>query len=63
MRVSSFKVYEGLSNAEVIRLLQDGPLAIAVSSGDWENYGSGTFTPQNAGELDHIALLVGYTQD
>ena len=46
---------------EIIALLQNGPVAIAISADNWEYYGSGVFScPQNS-QINHAVLLVGYT--
>ena len=38
-------------------------MAIAVSSGRWEDYGRGIFSCRSKDSIDHAALLVGYTPD
>lgn len=38
-------------------------MAIAVSSERWEDYGKGIFSCRSKDEIDHAALLVGYTPD
>lgn len=50
-----------LSDGELIALLQIRPVAIAISSVGWENYGGGVFACGINPVIDHAVLLVGYT--
>ncbi len=47
----------------MIALLQDGPVAIALSADGWSGYSSGTFTCTSNAVVNHAVLLVGYTAD
>ena len=53
--------YYDLTDSEIIQLLQDGPLNIAVSSSGWSSYSSGTYSCGSLVSIDHAVLLVGYT--
>ena len=52
-----------LSESEVVELLQDGPLNIALSADNWEYYGSGVFSCPSWAGVNHAVLLVGYTEE
>jgi hypothetical protein len=68
---ASNKVYFGyipqkfynISDGDMINLLQVGPVAISVSSNNWEDYKSGVFRCNSADRINHAVLLIGYTPD
>ncbi len=45
----------------MVTLLQDGPLAIEISSDGWDTYSSGVFSCPSNANVDHAVLLIGYT--
>ena len=51
----------GASDTKIIEMLQDGPVAIAVAASDWEGYSQGVLGCSYFSQVDHAALLVGYT--
>lgn len=51
-----------MTDSQLIDLLQEGPVAISISSQDWNKYGSGVFKCSASAGVDHAVLLVGYTQ-
>jgi len=53
--------YYSLSDSDLISLLQSGPVAIAISSSGWQNYGSGVYSCPLVSAVDHAVLLIGYT--
>jgi hypothetical protein len=51
-----------LSDNQLINLLQDGPVAIAVSSVNWDLYaGGGLLQCPKGAAINHAVLLIGYT--
>lgn len=52
-----------LNDNELESLLQTGPVAISISSNEWENYGGGLFGCKSGVNVDHAVVLVGYTPD
>lgn len=58
---SSLYHFYGLSDTEVIQLLSRGPVAVSVSSQDWEYYESGIFACAANAPIDHAVLLVAVT--
>jgi C1A family cysteine protease len=54
--------YYNLADAQLIDLLQKGPVAISINSDGWVNYGSGTYECYNS-QVNHAVLLIGYTSD
>ena len=55
--------YYTLTDAELIDLVVDRPVAISVSATQWEYYGSGIMTCGPLDPVNHAVLLVGYTPD
>lgn len=53
--------YYSLNDGDLINLLQSGPVAISISSSNWQSYGSGVFRCSTTAGVDHAVLLVGYT--
>jgi hypothetical protein len=53
--------YYNLNDNSLISLLQDGPVAIAVSSVGWTGYASGILQCTPNSKVDHAVLLIGYT--
>ena len=52
--------YYDISDAKIIELLQDGPIAVAISATGWEDYGEGTLGCASWVPVNHAVLLVGY---
>lgn len=52
--------YYNLTDDQIIALLQERPVAVAVSATGWENYGSGVFKCGATDSINHAVLLVGY---
>lgn len=59
----SAESYYNLTDDQIIALLQERPVAIAVSATGWENYGSGIFKCGPTDPINHAVLLVGYEPD
>lgn len=55
--------YYSISDAEMINLLQSGPVAVGVASTGWSDYVSGTITCSDSDQVDHAVIVVGYTAD
>jgi C1A family cysteine protease len=55
--------YYNLTDAQIINLLQSGPVAISVSSDMWEYYSLGIFSCRSGVQVDHAVVIVGYTPD
>jgi hypothetical protein len=55
--------YYKIGDSDLIGLLQQGPVAISVSSHNWEDYRSGVFRCGSGDRVNHAVLLVGYTPD
>ena len=49
------------SDAQIISMLQTGPVAAVVSTQDWERYVSGVISCPSNANYDHAVLIVGYT--
>ena len=50
-----------LTDAEIIDMLQYGPLTCTISADDWDYYDSGIFSCSSYAQINHVVLLVGYT--
>ena len=46
----------------MIELLDEGPLAIILSSEKWVSYSSGVFSCEKDARIDHAVLLIGYDE-
>lgn len=57
------KINYDLSDSELIRLLQKQPVAITISSENWNDYSTGIFNCHPTARIDHAVLLVGYGPD
>ena len=55
--------FYSLTGEEIKDLLTMGPLAIALSSTNWEYYAGGIWKCNSWDEVNHAVLLVGYTND
>ena len=53
--------YYSLTDGEMIKLLQKGPIAVSVASSGWDSYDSGIFSCFPTASTDHAVLIVGYT--
>ena len=53
--------YYYLNDSNIIDLLQDGPVAVALASSGWSSYASGIFSCPHGAQTDHAVLIVGYT--
>ena len=56
----NYDYYKDISEAQIIALLQDGPLSTTISGDNWDTYGSGIFACPNFAAINHAVLLVGY---
>ena len=61
MVTGDYEEYSGLSEEEIVTLLQEGPLVATVCADNWEYYGSGIFSCSSDSSINHFVLLVGYT--
>lgn len=52
-----------IADSELINLLAEGPVAVAVASTGWSSYSSGTITCSPSSQLDHAVIAIGYTAD
>ena len=57
------KNYYGMTDDEMIDLLQTRPIAVALASDNWSGYSSGTFSCAYGAAVDHAVVIVGYTPD
>jgi C1A family cysteine protease len=57
------KSYYSITDSQLINLLQNGPVAVAVASTGWSSYTSGTITCDQTDPVDHAVIAVGYTAD
>ena len=55
--------YYDLNDDEIIALLQDGPKACTISADGWSYYSSGIYECSYYPSLNHVVLLVGYTEE
>ncbi len=55
--------YYDLNDDEIIALLQDGPKTCTISATGWSYYSSGIYECSSYAPLNHVVLLVGYTED
>lgn len=57
------EIYNDLLDSELIELVVERPVAIAVSATNWQYYGSGVFKCSPTDPINHAVLLVGYTPE
>ena len=55
--------YYGLTDAEIIDLLQEGPLTVSIAASGWSYYKSGIFKCNSFAYINHVVQLVGYADD
>lgn len=53
--------YYDLTDDQLITMLEEQPLAIAISSDGWTSYTSGVYSCASDPTVNHAVLLVGYT--
>ena len=53
--------YYSLTDEDMIKLLQTGPIAVALASSGWDSYDSGILSCLPTTAIDHAVLIVGYT--
>lgn len=53
--------FRGLSDSEIISLLQRAPVAVNVNADDWYSYSSGILSCGSHSSITHAVELVGYT--
>lgn len=60
--VSQFSYdFYGLSDSQIIGLLQYGPVAVTLSADGWNHYSGGVYQCSESPSIGHAALIVGYT--